>query len=69
VHFRGKTGSFVRLFIHLSGFLGAIFFLGGAFQGCFELSRTVCFVDAIFDLRFVPNGLPSVVEKLEVWGE
>ena len=41
-HFRARTGSVVRLFIHLSVFLDDIFFLIAAFRGCFDRSSTVC---------------------------
>ena len=68
MHFRGKTGSVVRLFVHLSSFLGAIL-SGRCFPRLFKLifrSSTACFVvivDAIIDLRFVPSGFPSVVKN------
>ena len=41
-HFRARAGSVVRLFINLLVFVGDIFFLVAALQGCFDRSSTVC---------------------------
>lgn len=60
-HFRARTGSVVRLFIHLSVFRG-IFFVVAAVQACFDRSNTV-YVDAIFDLLYVPSPHKSRFEK------
>ena len=40
-HFRARAGSVVRLFINLLVFVGDIFFLVAALQGCFDRSSTV----------------------------
>ena len=63
------TGSVVRTFIHLSAFLGDIFFWVAALWGCFDCSSRDCIVDAILDLKLVPSPQKLIFEKPEVWDE
>lgn len=54
----------VRLCILFSLFLDNILILVAALRCCFDCLSSVCFVDAIFDLKLIPSSQKS---KLSNW--
>ena len=49
----------LRFYIHFLLFLDNIAILVAALQYCFDCLRSLCFVDAIFDLKLIPSSQRS----------